>query len=130
VRAVFAPLIDFSQRLNVVSVSRCARQYFDWAEAAASPLLDVNRPPLSPGFVLEMFRRATGERPITKEPDMPRHCTPREACRDRTVTLRPWIAGVIGHEVTLAPKRISKPSLDGGKLSVIGADSRPPKRRG
>jgi hypothetical protein len=61
---------------------------------------------------------------------MPQHCTPRERCRDRTVTLRPWIAGVIGHEATLAPKRISKPSSDGGKLSVIGTDSRPPKRRG
>jgi hypothetical protein len=30
---------------------------FGLAEAAASPSLDVNRPPLPPGFVLEIFRR-------------------------------------------------------------------------
>ncbi len=38
-------------------------------------------------------------------------------------------AGVIGHDTPARSKRTRKPPLDGGKLSVTGADPRPPKRR-
>jgi hypothetical protein len=38
-------------------------------------------------------------------------------------------AGVIGHDPPQPPERAFKPRLDGEKMAVTGADSRPPKRR-
>ena len=44
---------------------------------------------------------------------------------------RPWTAGVIGHDASpLGSKCDGTTVAAGGKLSIAGADSRPPKRRG
>ena len=53
-----------------------------------------------------------------------------EPCGNRTLTRRPWTAGVIGHDASsLGPKCDDTSVAGGGKLSIAGADSRPPKRR-
>ena len=52
------------------------------------------------------------------------------ACRTGGTRSRPRTAGVIGHDASpLGPKCDHLPIAGEGKLSIAGADSRPPKRR-